>query len=214
MKSDRLSKVASFIDKDDKLIDVGCDHGYLGIYLKENNLVNDLLLTDINENALNNAINNINNKKLDIKTILTDGLENIDLSKYNAISISGMGTFNILKILDNKDLSNINKLIIQSNNDLDLLRSSLIKYGYYLKDEITIMENDIYYVICLFTKEEVELSKEEILFGLYKKDKIPYYKHLLNKYNDIYNKIPQDNKDSILIKEYIDILNKLLKENR
>ena len=214
MKSDRLSKVASFIDKDDKLIDVGCDHGYLGIYLKENNLVNDLLLTDINENALNNAINNINNKKLDIKTILTDGLENIDLSKYNAISISGMGTFNILKILDNKDLSNINKLIIQSNNDIDLLRSSLIKYGYYLKDEITIMENDIYYVICLFTKEEVELSKEEILFGLYKKDKIPYYKHLLNKYNDIYNKIPQDNKDSILIKEYIDILNKLLKENR
>ena len=103
MISKRLLCVASFVNKDDKLIDVGCDHGYLGIYLKKNNLVSDLLLTDVNNNALNNAINNINNNDLDIKYMLTDGINNIDLDKYNTISISGMGTHTILKILKDNE---------------------------------------------------------------------------------------------------------------
>ena len=46
MLSKRLEAIAGFVDKNDNLIDVGCDHGYLGIYLKENNLVNNLLLTE------------------------------------------------------------------------------------------------------------------------------------------------------------------------
>ena len=214
MKSNRLLTIASFISLNDSLIDVGCDHGYLGIYLKENNLIKEILLTDVNKNALNNAINNINKKNLNIDTYLTDGLNNIDISKYNTISMSGMGTKTILKILNNKDLSSINKLIIESNNDLDILRSEINKYGFYLNDEITIYENNIYYVICLFTKKENRLSEEEILFGLLKQDKIPYYNYLLNYYKSIYNKIPNNNKDKLKYKKYIDILHKLLKEDR
>ena len=80
MNSQRILNIAKFINKDDKLIDVGCDHGYLGIYLVKNNLVNDVLLTDISKNALQSAIENISKYDLKINTLVTDGLNNIELN--------------------------------------------------------------------------------------------------------------------------------------
>lgn len=211
MKSERLLAIASFINKEDSLIDVGCDHGYLGIYLKDNNLVNDLLLTDVNSNALNNAINNIKNKNLNIETKLTDGIKDIDLTIYNTISISGMGTPSIKKILKElNDSKNIKKIIIQSNNNLKELRMFLNEIGYYLKDEITLQENDIWYVISLFEKNNLKNSSLELAYGLLKKDKIKYYQYLINKDEDILKKLPNNKKDKI--KEEIDIINNLLKK--
>ena len=116
MLSKRLQAVAKFIDKKDNLIDVGCDHGYLGIYLKTNNLVNTILLTDVNKNALSNAISNIKNFNLNIPTILTNGLEDVATNQYDTISISGMGTSTIKKILNPTKLSTISKIIIQSKS--------------------------------------------------------------------------------------------------
>ena len=172
MNSKRLLSIASFIEKDDKVIDVGCDHGYLGIYLKLNNLCSDLLLTDLRASALNQAVNNIKKYHLDIKTLQTNGLNNIELDKYNTITISGMGTQTILEILSSLNNNNpINKIIIQSNNDLDILRKEMISMGYYLNDEITVNENNIYYIICKFTKNNMKISEDEIQFGIIKKDK-------------------------------------------
>ena len=215
MNSKRLLAIASFIDENDKLIDVGCDHGYLGIYLKQNHKCLDLLLTDVRSSALNNAVNNIKKYNLSIDTFQTDGLNNIDLDKYNTITISGMGTSNILDILKVLKTNNtINKLIIQSNNDLDILRQGLINLNYYLEDEITVQENDIYYIISKFIKGNKKIDKKTILFGINKDDKIDYYQYLIQHYTDILNKIPKTNKDRDKITNYINILNKLLKECR
>ena len=216
MNSKRLLAVASFIDKKDKVIDVGCDHGYLGIYLKQNNLCDDILLTDLRDTALNNAIENIKQNNLNIKTLKTDGLNNINLDEYNTISISGMGTLTIINILSLLKGNNlIDKLIIQSNNDLDILRKKIIELGYYLDDEITIYEKDIYYVICKFIKGNKKIDNNTILFGINKKDKKDYYNYLLNNYNTILNKIPSsDIEDIKIIKNKINILEKLLKECR
>lgn len=216
MNSKRLLAIAKFIDSNDNLIDVGCDHGYLGIYLKKNNKVNDLLLTDLRESALNNAIENIKKYQLEIDTLLTDGIKNIKIKKYNAISISGMGTQTIIKILsDLKKKNTINKLIIQSNNDLDILRSCVNNMGYYLEDEITVYENDIYYVICKFVKGQKKNTNEEIRFGIVKEDKIDYYTYLIEYYSDILKKIPKTNTDLINeLKSNVMLLRKLLKECR
>lgn len=191
MESCRLRTIASFINKEDKVIDVGCDHGYLGIYLKEKKLVSDILLTDINQNALNNAIKNINNKGLNIKTLLTNGLDNINLKEYNTITISGMGTSTIIDILKKNDT--INKIIIQSNNNLDELRSYMNNNNYYLTDEITISENSIWYVISLFKKQNKKNTSLEIKYGLNKKDKEKYYKYLIDTYKKINDNIPLTN---------------------
>lgn len=213
MKSNRLLAVASFIDKNDNLIDVGCDHGLLGIYLKKNKLVNNLLLTDINQNALNNAINNIKKNQLNIDTKLTDGIKNIDLTKYNVISISGMGTITIKEILKELNHSNnINKLIIQSNNNLKELRYYLNEIGYYLKDEKTLLENNIYYVIGLYEKSILKNTLSEINYGLLRKDKVEYYEYLINKDQQLLKNIPNNKK--IIINKEIESINKLLKECR
>ena len=34
--SKRLKTISEFIDKEDKIIDIGCDHALLDIYIKEN----------------------------------------------------------------------------------------------------------------------------------------------------------------------------------
>ena len=55
MLSKRLNAVASFVPKGAQAIDIGCDHGYLGIYLTKEHLVKSIILTDIKESALNQA---------------------------------------------------------------------------------------------------------------------------------------------------------------
>ena len=91
MKSKRLLAIASFIEKNDSVLDLGCDHGYLAIYLKKNNLCKNVIASDISSNALDIANNNIKKYQVDIKTYLSDGLNNIN-DFYDTIVIAGMGT--------------------------------------------------------------------------------------------------------------------------
>ena len=132
--SKRLEAVATLVDVGKRVIDVGCDHAYLDIYLTLNN-ENKCIATDINKNALNIAIKNIKKYNLEdkIETKLTDGLEGLKISKNDNIVISGMGTSTILEILNTNILSNT--LIISSNNNIDILRKEIIKLGFYIEKE-------------------------------------------------------------------------------
>src|SRR5574344_332011 len=193
MDSKRLLVIASYIKKNDNLIDVGCDHGYLGIYLKKNNLVHNLLLTDLRSSALNNALQNITSNRLEIDTFLTDGLNNINLSNYDVVSISGMGTKTILDILKplKKD-NNILKVIIQSNNNLLELRNGMLKLGYYLYSDKVVFENNIWYVISKFKKGYQRLNYSQKNFGIFAKDKYNYYKYLKESYQKLLKLIPKN----------------------
>ena len=59
-----MRMTASFIEKNDSVLDLGCDHGYLAIYLKKNNLCKNVIASDISSNALdiakNMLVNNLN----------------------------------------------------------------------------------------------------------------------------------------------------------
>ncbi|MDE5889099.1 MAG: class I SAM-dependent methyltransferase, partial [Bacilli bacterium] len=71
--SKRLKAIAEFVSKKDSLVDVGCDHGLLSIYLVENECVKRVIASDINQNALNSAIKNIKIRNMNIDTVLSDG---------------------------------------------------------------------------------------------------------------------------------------------
>jgi tRNA (adenine22-N1)-methyltransferase len=187
--SNRLKAIVKFVDKKDSIVDVGCDHGYLSIYLVGNKLVKKVIASDINQNALNSAIYNIKKSNLDIETVLSDGIENINLKGINTLVISGMGTSTILHILsDSNKLKNINKLLLQSNNDHEILRRNLNNIGYYLEDETYTFEKGKWYVTCKFVKSDEKNSEDVIKYGLLNNDE--YSDYLLNYEKNIVKRIP------------------------
>ncbi len=206
--SPRLFALTGYVEKGDSIVDVGCDHGLLSIYLYENKLCKNIIASDINEKALQNAIENISKRQLNIKTVLSDGICNVELEGINTLIISGMGTGTILHILEDRNrLTHINKLIIQSNNDHQLLRNELNKKGYYLQSETVTNDKNKWYVTCLFIKSSKKNSKKEIKYGYL--NNLEYVKYLYDFNKKIYKKIPINN----LLKkiEYIKLL-KVLKK--
>ena len=45
--SDRLLACCSFVRRGDRVADVGCDHGYLGIYLLTNGIASSVIESDV-----------------------------------------------------------------------------------------------------------------------------------------------------------------------
>ena len=106
--SKRLSEIANMIDKDDVVIDVGCDHALLDIFLasKYNKVY---YASDLRKSALNKGKENIEKYKMDnnIVLICDNGLNGIkDEYNINTAVITGLGYQTILKILKNKENKN------------------------------------------------------------------------------------------------------------
>lgn len=167
--SPRLKTIAELVPDDSNIVDIGCDHGLLDIYLTQSKKNITIIASDINQNALNNAIKNIKKEKLTskIKTVLSDGLDNIDTKNIDTIVISGMGSHTITKILltNSEKIKHIDTLIIQSNNDLAFLREQITKMNYYIEDEKLVSDNKKIYTIIKFKRGKKRYSYKELLFG-------------------------------------------------
>ena len=59
MISNRLKSLCKYVEKTDKIIDIGCDHALLDIYLIKNKYSDYLIVSDIHEDALKSGIDNI-----------------------------------------------------------------------------------------------------------------------------------------------------------
>jgi len=181
----RIEAIASLVDNDALVVDIGTDHAYLPIYLYENDITKNIVASDISSNALLFAKNNLEKHNLrgKIKLVVSDGFKNLD-ECFDIAIISGVGTETIKKILDNEVLPN--KLILSSHKNVSDLREYMFKISYKIEKEIIVYENNIYYNIIKYVKEKDNLSKYDLLVGL--SNDINYKKHLLNKYKEIYEK--------------------------
>ena len=184
----RLEAVATLVDVGKRVIDVGCDHAYLDIYLTLNNS-NKCIATDINKNALSIEKKNIEkyNCTNKIETVLTDGLTDIEINKDDNIVICGMGTLTILDILKTNTLSDT--LIISSNNHVDKLRKAVVELGYYIDSEIFVVDKNKPYVIIKFKRGTKKYSQIDYLIGPILKNNIEYKKYLNQKYSIILKSI-------------------------
>ena len=166
--SKRLLTIANLIDDNSKVADIGCDHGLVSIYLAMNKQNISIIASDINQNALDNAIKNINKYHLEdkIKVCLSNGLDNIN-DEIDTIIISGMGGHTIVDILTNNQekLHTVNNIIIQSNNDIEYVRRKIVKLGYCISKEELILDKNIYYTVILFTKGKKKYTNKEYYFG-------------------------------------------------
>ncbi len=190
MLNPKLKAIASLINKNDTVIDVCCDHAYLAIYLKKNNLCQDVYASDINPNALNGARKNIKASKLNIMAYLSDGFKNIENDQINTAVIAGVGTSTVIDIISNAP-NTINKFIISSNNNHDILRKYLYKNKLYIKKEEIIKDKNKFYIIMLVTKEPKKETKLSLKYG--NSNNKTYYNYLLTKEEEIIKKIPKRN---------------------
>lgn len=219
MISLRLKAVAEFIEIHDKVIDIACDHALLDIYLVRNKKLSNIIVSDINQNALDNAIDNINKYNLtdEITPILSDGLENINHQDKDTIIISGLGARTIIKILkDIKRFKHIKRLVIQANNDHYYLRSYLTRQGYYINNESLVLDANKNYITIEFLRGKKRYKYKDLMYGpLLSKDKKnkTYYEELLNKLKIILNKIPKELKyERKLITKKTKKLNEIINE--
>ncbi len=144
----RLQTISAFIKENDVVLDVGCDHSLLGIYLVLNKNVK-VIGSDINQGPLDKAKENLKKYHLTrkIELRLGNGLE-VMSDDINTIVISGMGGLSIINILkDIKKYPNIKKLIISPNNDFPLTREEISKLGFYIKKEEMVLDSGKYYLI-------------------------------------------------------------------
>lgn len=194
----RIKALASLVDKDSRLVDIGTDHALLPIYLYENEITKKVTGSDISSNALEFAKNNLKKHNLSdkIKLIVSDGFTNLN-DEYDTAVISGMGTDTIKKILDRENLPK--KLIISSHKNVDKLRLFMNKKGHKIIKEITLKDNDIYYDMIKYEKGIETLSNYDILVG--KSNDTEYKLYILDKYKKIYKKSKNDK-----YLEYINII--------
>lgn len=188
MLNKKLIAIASLIEPEDIVIDIGCDHAYLAIYLKTEKLCKEVYASDISENVIKIAKENINKKNVKIEVYLSDGFQDIKNNNINTAIISGMGTTTILNIV-NKSPKNINKYIISSNNEHEVLRKEMIKKDFYIQKEIVVKERDKYYPIIIFTKEFQKENKLSLKYG--KSNNKEYYKYFEEKEKSILKNIPK-----------------------
>jgi len=193
MISERLNCITNFLEISDKIIDIGCDHAYVPIKMAKKG-AKKLLATDIHENALEIARQNIVNENLTntIELQLSDGLEKVNTLSYDTLVICGMGASTIMHILNDKDkLKSIKKIILQSNNDLKELRIFMNKLSYSLQEEKVLFEKGHYYTIMKYMIGKDALSDIEYELGLFQKENKEYYEYLKDTWNRILKNIPE-----------------------
>lgn len=200
--SKRLEAISSLVPINSNIIDIGCDHALLDIYLYQKKISNKIIASDINANALNNAKENIKKNNLNdyIETRLGNGLDTLNKEdNIDTIIISGIGAHTIVGILKNNKikLDNINTIIIQSNTKLEFLRREVTKLNYRIEDEIMVEDNKKTYTIIKLIKGNKKYTKKELYFGpilLKKKDKlfIESTKLELQKLNIYLKLLPKD----------------------
>lgn len=219
--SDRLKVIADFINEEDKVIDIGCDHALLDIYLceKYNNI--KIIASDIVDDAINNAKSNIEKygylDRIDLR--LGDGLSIINPEEIDTIVISGMGFLTIKEILSNEiKMVNVKKIVIQSNTDVVKLRKFVISLGYKIVREELVKDNDIIYNVIEFNLGKEKYSYEEIYFGpmiLKNKNELfyEYYSKKLLKYENLLLQLPSyEITTKLHHKKLIRIIRKALQE--
>lgn len=212
--SSRLESIYNLVDNNQITLDVGCDHGLLSIALVKNNKSDFAYACDINQNALNQAIKNIEKDKLNnITTILADGTNIDDINKITTLLISGLGSDTIINIL-NRDISILPKnIIICSNNNYYDIRKHMSSLGYIIDKEIISKDRNKFYIAIKFIKS-TKLNSSNLYLPKTIKDElyIEYMNHLINSKTTLYNSIPKKYlKKRYKLKKIINIYKKSIK---
>ena len=149
--SDRLLACVDFVAPGDRVADVGCDHGYLGIHLLTKGIASSIIASDVNEAPLQSAIRNAQKFGVSdkIKFYLSDGVQNIPRD-FDSMVCAGMGADTMMSIIHAashwlKDPKY--RLILQCQSKRPELRQWLYDEGFRINRETVAKDGKFVYSI-------------------------------------------------------------------
>ena len=188
MKQLRLKALASFVNEEDSVLDVGTDHGYLPVCLRKQYPQMAIGASDVAEGPLKKCAETFAKYRIgDIPVYLSDGLKDIP-KPYSCVIIAGMGGQTIRKILQEgaEYLQYVEKLIIEPNSEPEKARKAIREAGYRIQSESMIKEYKYYVLIEAQKCEEApEYTEDEYIYGpcLMKEKPAIYREYLEKEYN-------------------------------
>lgn len=185
MKNKRLNLIAKQIKNNEKVLDVGTDHGLLPIILLESGITKNITASDLNKEPLNQAKKNLDNKKMidKVKLLIMDGIKDIKPNDYDVIVIAGMGGNTISKIIKQKKFEG--RYLIHSTNNIETIRKTIMEINMKITNEWIIKEGKVYNIIIEAVKGPFDMNSKEIFMGPFlmkNKDSNEYYEYLFNSF--------------------------------
>ena len=148
--SNRLLLCAQFVKPGDRVADIGCDHGYLGIHLLRNGIARSVIASDINEMPLKSAVKNAEKYGFrdQMSFYLSDGVQNIPRD-FDTLICAGMGGDTMVSILTAAPWlkSESYRLILQCQSKTPLLRRYLSENGFYIARESLARDGKFLYTV-------------------------------------------------------------------
>lgn len=168
----RLSAIAEMVTEGNRLVDVGCDHGYLPVYLVLTRRIPGAIAMDVRRGPLMRAQEHISEYGVDayIETRLSDGLTALKKGEGDTLVIAGMGGPLMERILvQGKEIAcSFKELILQPQSDIPHFRGFLLESGYEIISENMVFEDGKYYPMMKAVwkgRSRILWTKEELYFG-------------------------------------------------
>lgn len=149
--SERLKCVMGMVTPGLSVADIGCDHGYLSIYLIKNNIAKSVIACDVNAGPLEackkNAFIYEVYDKIDYR--ISDGLDAINPGEVESVVMAGMGGRLMSRILEDAmdKLDSVKELVLQPQSEISMLRKFVMDNGFMIISESMVCEEDKYYPV-------------------------------------------------------------------
>lgn len=148
--SNRLLACCSFVRQNDRVADVGCDHGYLGIHLLQSGIASSVIAADINEMPLQSAKENAIKFSVQdrISFYHSDGVRQLPRD-FDCMVCAGMGADTMISILDAAPWlqSSRFRLILQCQSKRPELRRYLAAKGFSISRETLARDGKFIYPV-------------------------------------------------------------------
>ncbi|WYP27945.1 tRNA (adenine(22)-N(1))-methyltransferase TrmK [Alkalihalobacillus sp. FSL W8-0930] len=149
--SNRLMAVARYVNHLKSFADIGSDHAYLPSYLCLTNPSIRAVAGEIVEGPFQAARKQVRESNLESRIDVRkgSGLEVINPSEVEGITIAGMGGALIASILEEgkEKLEGVHRLVLQPNNSARSVRIWLLENNWKLVEEDILIENEKFYEI-------------------------------------------------------------------
>lgn len=165
--SERLHMLSRMVTSGNRVADVGCDHGFLSVYLVQKGISPKVIAMDVREGPLAAAEEHVAVRRLGayIETRLSDGLKELKPEEADTVVCAGMGGRLMKRILtESMDKTmRLKELVLQPQSELQEFREFLRNTGFRIVDEDMVEEDGkFYFAMRVLTQSPTVVSQRDM----------------------------------------------------